>query len=297
MPAFADIDITKTLSGPDGPMALHVGLSLEPQEFITLFGPSGAGKTSVLRMVAGLMEPDEGRIVVDGEPWFDSTTHVSLPPNRRLAGLVFQDYALFPHMTVRQNLEYALPRGGISKEVSELLHLAGLDDLADRLPHSLSGGQKQRVALARALARKPRLLLLDEPLSALDPAMRSRLQDVVLDFHRQLGVTTILVSHTPAEIFKLSQRVYMLDGGRITRVGLPGEVFIGKKTSGKFKFEGEILAIERDDVVVIVTIGIGNNVVKVVASERDLGTLAVGSRVVVASKAFNPILYPTDLGE
>ena len=294
---FIDIDITRSLSGPEGPMVLKVAFKLESHEFVTLFGPSGAGKTSLLRMISGLMQPDEGRIIVDGEVWFDSAASVSLPPHRRRAGLVFQDYALFPHMTVRQNLEYGLSGKGDRGEAENLLKLAGLTDLKNRYPQSLSGGQKQRAALARALARRPELLLLDEPLSALDPEMRSRLQDVVLEFHRQFGVTTILVSHTPAEIFKLSQRVYMLDRGRIMRVGLPGEVFIGKKTSGKFKFEGEILAMEKDDVVVILTIGIGNNVVKVVATERDLGNLGVGGRVVVASKAFNPILYPTDLGE
>jgi len=278
-------------------MVLHVAFKLESLEFVTLFGPSGAGKTSLLRMISGLMQPDEGRIIVDGETWFDSAADISLPPHRRRSGFVFQDYALFPHMTVRQNLEYGLSGKPDHAGIEELLKLAGLSDLKDRYPQSLSGGQKQRAALARALARRPELLLLDEPLSALDPDMRSRLQDVVLEFHRKFGVTTILVSHTPAEIFKLSQRVYMLDHGRIIRVGLPGEVFIGKKTSGKFKFEGEILAMEKDDVVFILTIGIGNNVVKVVATERDLGNLGVGSRVVVASKAFNPILYPADLGE
>ncbi|MDZ4378071.1 MAG: ABC transporter ATP-binding protein, partial [Xanthomonadaceae bacterium] len=151
-------------------------LAVAAGETVAIVGASGAGKSTLLRMLAGLSQPNSGRIVVDGEPWFDSAKKINLPPQQRAIGFVFQDYALFSNLTVRQNVAYAADKGQASWVV-RLLAMTGLTELQDSLPARLSGGQKQRVALARALARKPKLLLLDEPLSALDGALRAQLQD------------------------------------------------------------------------------------------------------------------------
>lgn len=224
--------------------------------------------------------------------WLDTKRSIFLPPQQRSIGFVFQDYALFPNMTVRKNLAYALNDPRDTSFIDELLEITGLRELANRLPATLSGGQQQRVALARALVRKPDLLLLDEPLSALDHHMRRKLQDTIVELQQRYQFTLILVSHNLAEIFKLTDSVAMLSKGVISNRGSLSEVFIGKKLSGKYKFEGEILQIEADDVVYIVTIAIGSNIVKVIATDTEINGLAVGSRVIVASKAFNPILLP-----
>ncbi|MEJ2584188.1 MAG: ATP-binding cassette domain-containing protein [Robiginitalea sp.] len=187
--------IEKVLSAAGGEMKLHLELELKKGELITLYGESGAGKTSALRMLAGLLTPDRGRIVVGGHTWFDSEKNINLKPQQRNLGFVFQDYALFPHMTVRENLEYGARQGKDNALVSHLIEMVALGDLQNRKPDTLSGGQKQRVALARALVGKPELLLLDEPLSALDARIRSKLQDDILALHREFGLTTLLISH------------------------------------------------------------------------------------------------------
>ena len=280
----------KRLHGSDGEIDLEVAITVAPGEFLALFGPSGAGKTTLLRCLAGLAAPDSGRIVVDGEVWFDSERRIDLPPQRRQVGFVFQDYALFPNMTVRQNLEFAAPKGENRGRIAELLEVAGLAELTERRPETLSGGQRQRVALARALARQPRLLLLDEPLSALDGTTRLRLQDEILRLHRLFGITTVIVSHDLAEVFKLADRVALLEKGRIARLGKPAEVFTDGKLSGKFQFSGEVLDIEPNDVVYAVTVLVGNQIVKVIATSEEIHGLAVGSKVLLLAKAFNPML-------
>lgn len=286
------LNIQKRLIAADGNMDLSLNLQIREQDFVTLFGKSGAGKTTTLRILAGLADPDEGLIRVGEETWFDSREGINLPPQKRRIGLVFQDYALFPNMTVRKNLEYALEKRTERGIVEELLEIVGLKNLANRKPGALSGGQRQRVALARALVRRPKILLLDEPLSALDLEMRLKLQDELLNIHKQFKITTILVSHHFGEIFKLSNRVIVIERGKIARSGPPSEVFIGKKLSGKFKFEGEILGMEKNEVVYILTISIGNSLVKVIATEAEAQQLKIGDRVIVASKAFNPVLIP-----
>jgi len=280
----------KHLHTTEGEIRLDVAFRVEAGEFITLFGKSGAGKTTLLRILAGLTEPEAGRIVVDGEVWLDSAAGIALPPQQRKVGFVFQDYALFPNMTVRGNLEFALDDGQDKQLVDELLDLTGLAELQGRKPAALSGGQRQRVALARALARKPRLLLLDEPLSALDGETRLRLQDEILKLHRLFGITTLIVSHDLAEVFKLSDRVLMLEQGRVAHDGKPAEVFGEHMLSGKFTFTGEVLKIEPNDVVFAVSVLVGNQIVKVIATAEEVAALAVGSKVMLLSKAFNPML-------
>ncbi|NNK72106.1 MAG: ATP-binding cassette domain-containing protein [Flavobacteriaceae bacterium] len=288
------IDIHKALQAAEGEMNLEIDLQIEQGQLITMYGESGAGKTSTLRILSGLMKPDSGRILVNETAWFDSKTGISLKPQKRKIGFVFQDYALFPNMTVKENLEFALQKGQGKNKISELIEITELGGLKDRKPDSLSGGQKQRVALARALVQQPELLLLDEPLAALDPKIRRKLQDYILKVHREFKLTTILVSHDIGEIIKLSDMVCILEKGKITRLGAPEDVFINKQISGKFKFTGDVLKIQKEDVIYIVTIGIQSNVVKVVAQEDEIHNLSVGDKVVVASKAFNPILYKID---
>ncbi len=206
------VDTEKRIDTSGGPATLRARFSVGENEIVGLYGRSGAGKTTILRMIAGLTSPDRGAVTVDGETWFDGARGVDLPTQRRPLGYFFQDYALFPNMTVRQNLKYAQPRGGDGGYIDHLLELTGMVALADVRPNRLSGGQKQRVALARALVRRPRILLLDEPLSAVDGATRAKLQDELLRLHRSIGFSAIIASHDVGEIFKLCARVVVING-------------------------------------------------------------------------------------
>jgi len=285
-----NIDIHKRLQSNDGDMNLHVVCHIEEGEFVTLYGKSGAGKTSTLRMLAGLMTPDKGLITVNGETWYDSQNNNSLKPQLRNIGYVFQDYALFPNMTVLDNLKYAQPKSHSPHLLAELIEIIELGDLQFQKPQTLSGGQKQRVALARAVVQEPKLLLLDEPLAALDRTIRIKLQDYLQQLHKKQKLTTILISHDIAEIMKLSDTVFMIDDGKILKHGNPEDIFVNSSVSGKFKFTGEVLSIKKEDVVFIVTVLIQNQIVKVIAEKTEVDSLSVGDQVLVASKAFNPLL-------
>ncbi|MEX0273162.1 MAG: ABC transporter ATP-binding protein, partial [Flavobacteriaceae bacterium] len=221
------VDIQKRLVGAGGEMLLQLQCGIAKGQLVTLYGESGAGKTSTLRMLAGLLTPDEGNIVVEGQPWFNAEKGMNLAPQNRHIGVVFQDYALFPNMTVRQNLKYALGKRKDGAIIGELIEIMGLGDLGERRPKTLSGGQQQRAALARALVQRPKVLLLDEPLSALDARTRLRLQDHLLQLHKEYGLTTILVSHDVAEVHKLSDWVFVLENGKLINQGPPSQVFMG----------------------------------------------------------------------
>ena len=287
-----EIDISKKLFSAQGEFTLNLQLNIGQGEFISLFGESGAGKTTLLRCLAGLEKPDSGSIKVNGETWFDGKTSFMLPARHRHAGYMFQDYALFPNMSVRGNLEFALRPAANRQRVDELIELMGLGELQQRKPDTLSGGQKQRVALARALAAEPCMLLLDEPFSALDHATRLRLQDEVLRLQRHYGLTTVMVSHDVSEVYKLSQRVMVIEQGVIAKLGSPAEVFKAGQSSGKFSFAGEVLEIASADVVFAVTLLVGNQIVRVIATPDDVKNIKQGDRVMLMSKAFNPVLLP-----
>ncbi len=284
-----DLTLAKTLQNADGRLQLELQTSFDNGSFVALFGPSGAGKTTVLRMLAGLTQPDSGKIVVGGTTWFDSSNKINLPPQRRSIGFVFQDYALFPNLSIRHNVAYGTGKGDTAW-VDELLDLTGLTALQSRLPGTLSGGQKQRVALARALARKPALLLLDEPLSALDAELRSQLQDDLALMHRRFGLTTLLVSHDVGEVFKLSQRVLRLEQGRITQSGTPAQIFLLQRVAGKLNLRAQVLAIRREEVVYILSLLLGQDIIDVVATDDEIDGLRVGDIVSVSVKAFSPML-------
>ncbi len=201
----------------DGPIAIDVDFTCAAGEVLALVGPSGAGKTTVLRSIAGLVEMREGRITVAGETWFDSARSINLTPQSRHVGLVFQDYALFPHLTAEDNVALALgrrPAAASRDEARRLLASVNLDGLGARRPHQLSGGQKQRVALARALARSPRVLLLDEPFSAVDHITRERLKRELAILRRSLSIPMVLVTHDLGEAAALADRIAVLYHGR-----------------------------------------------------------------------------------
>ena len=211
-----------------GPQQLDISFQWQQGRLLAIYGASGAGKTTLLHILAGLTTPDSGYIEVDGEIWLDSKNNLHLPTRRRSIGFVFQDFALFPHLTIKQQLEYALPDPKNATIVEELLTLMELNELRHLRPALLSGGQQQRVALARAIARRPRLLLLDEPLSALDDDLRNKLQDYILMAHRHYRLTTLLVSHHLPEVLRLADEVILLENGTITAQGDPSSLFAGR---------------------------------------------------------------------
>jgi putative spermidine/putrescine transport system ATP-binding protein len=220
-----------------------IEIELGEGEFLSLLGPSGCGKTTALRLVAGFDRPDAGRIVVDGR----DVTNVS--PSKRDMGMVFQAYSLFPNMTARQNVEYGLRVRGTDKagrrsRVGELLELVGLGQAGDRYPHQLSGGMQQRVALARALAIEPRVLLLDEPLSALDAKVRVQLREEIRRIQLELGITTLYVTHDQEEALSVSDHVAVMYGGRIEQMGSPAEMYSAPATPFVAEFIGTMNRLE-----------------------------------------------------
>ncbi len=231
MPACILFSAKKMLHTARGPRQFDATFEVKQGEILAISGPSGAGKTTILRILAGLTTVDSGHIEIDRETWLDTDQKINLPTRRRSIGFVFQDFALFPHMTVRQQLDFATPKkppkhsiDGLHS-IDELLHLMDLEGLQHQRPALLSGGQQQRVAIARAIARKPRLLLLDEPLSALDDEMRHKLQDYILKVRERYQLTILLISHHLPEIFRLADSVITLDQGRIVKKGLPADIF------------------------------------------------------------------------
>ncbi len=218
-----ELDIERRFPG----FHLRVRLAVH-RELVVLFGHSGSGKSLTLRAIAGLLRPDRGRILIEGQPVFDAERRIDLPPQARGVGLVVQHYALFPHMTVRENIAFGLhglPRPERERRVAELVALLGLAGLEGRRPHELSGGQAQRVALARALAPRPRLLLLDEPFSALDSAIRVTLRRELARLRRELDLTIVFVTHDLREAYNLADRIAVFDAGRVLQADRRDEVF------------------------------------------------------------------------
>ncbi len=255
-------------------------LTIGKGEFVSLLGPSGCGKTTVLRMVAGFETPSAGRIVIEND---DIT---QLRPSQRNIGLVFQSYALFPNLTVSQNVAFGLKvarleKAAVEKRVDEMLKLIGLPQLGGRYPFELSGGQQQRVALARALAVRPRVLLLDEPLSALDAKIRVSLRKEIRDIQRELGITTIFVTHDQEEALSISDRVVVMNQGRAEQVGAPHDIYNRPTTRFVANFVGTLNTFEavvKDSKLGVVSIG--DTTVKLatgnlIPKKNDVVTLAL----------------------
>jgi len=271
------VGLTKTFGATVGVEA--VDLAVERGEFVSLLGPSGCGKTTTLRMIAGFEQPTAGRIWVGGE---DITAR---RPNQRNIGMVFQAYALFPNMTVADNIGFGLkvarrPAAEVRARVSELLALIKLEEMGDRYPHQLSGGQQQRVALARALAIRPQLLLLDEPLSALDAKIRLSLRNEIRAIQRQLGITTLYVTHDQEEALSLSDRVVVMNRGRIEQVGSPFEIYNFPHSHFVASFVGTLNILPAE--VVDPDAGIVRAAGQRIAAAPGLPGIAAGDRVMLA---------------
>jgi molybdate transport system ATP-binding protein len=263
------IKIKKTLHGSSGEMQLRVNLEIKERELIAIAGKSGAGKSTLLRVLAGL-EKAEGEIKIDNSVWLDKSNF--LPPQKREIGFVFQDYALFNNMTVLGNLLF------VQKDIdlaNYLLEITELIELRDRYPITLSGGQKQRVALCRAMMKQPKLLLMDEPLSALDPAMRLKLQNEILELHHKFGTTTIIVSHDPSEIYRLASRIILLEHGEIIDDGTPKEVMVEDKNSLK----GELLELDRSDSGYLATVLVGQQLIEMNIRSSRAEKLTIGDTI------------------
>jgi len=279
-----DINITKSLHGVESDMNLHVNLHIKEGEFVALSGKSGSGKTTLLRVLAGL-EDAKGEVRVGDDVWLDGKG--SLAVQQREIGFVFQDYALFENMSVLENLLFVRKDKTLAKKLLEMTELYALKE---RYPNTLSGGQKQRVSICRALMKKPEILLLDEPLSALDPKMRTKLQQELLTLHKEFKTTTIMVSHDPSEIYRLASRVVVLENGQIINDGTPKEVLLKTQGTQKFSFEGELLALKKVDVIFVAVVAIGQQIVEVVLSQQEVQNLQVGDRVTLSTKAFAPTI-------
>ncbi len=291
-----EIDIEKKLIGAEGKFNLKFSFSSDKNTFLSIFGKSGSGKTTILRIIAGLEKADRGKIVVNNKVWLDTEKKIDIPPQKRNVGFVFQNYALFPNMTVLENILFAMNKKDVRKAL-EILKDVELEPLKDRYPNTLSGGQQQRVALARAIARNPEILLLDEPLSALDFSIRFKLQDLIKKLHQKFQLTTILVSHEPQEVIKLSDVVVHIENGKILKVGDPLDIFKNKEISAKFSFFGYVVDIKKADILYLAVINIGTDIVEIALTEDDIKDIKIGDRVLVASKAFNPIIKKAPLRE
>lgn len=278
------IDINKKLHGSNGEMNLEINLSIKEGEFIALWGQSGSGKTTLLRILAGLEEA-EGTIKIADDIWLSKDS--SLAPQKRKIGFVFQEYALFENMTIEENLLFVNRDKNLA---DHLLEITELTKLKKRLPNSLSGGQKQRVSLCRAMMNRPKLLLMDEPLSALDPTMRTKLQQEIQLLHKEFNTTTIMVSHDPSEIYRLANRVIVLNQAKIVNDGTPKDILLKTTGSQKFSFEGELLEIIKVDVIFVAIVAIGQQLVEIVISEQDTKRLKIGDIVSVSTKAFAPMI-------
>lgn len=278
------IDIKKDLHGSNGLMKLEINLEIKEGEFLAISGLSGSGKTTLLRILAGLEEA-EGFISVNNEIWLDKK--FKLKVQKRGIGFVFQDYALFSNMSILENLLYIKKDKDLA---NKLLSMTRLKELENRMPITLSGGQKQRVALCRALMSKPKLLLLDEPLSALDFKMREKLQKDILSFHKEFNLTTIMVSHDVSEIYKLSSKLVVLENGKIINEGNAKDILLKMQGSQKFSFEGEILEIKKVDVIYIAVISISQQLVEVVITKEEASILKVSQKITLGTKAFSPTI-------
>lgn len=281
----------------------NISLEISKGEFITLLGSSGCGKTTTLRIIAGLEQPDAGSV------WLDGREVTGLEPNQRDVNTVFQNYALFPHMNVAENIGYGLklkkvPKSEIRKKVSQMLELVQLEGYEKRKPSELSGGQKQRVAIARALVNNPKVLLLDEPLGALDLQLRRAMQIELKHLQKKLGITFIYITHDQEEAINMSDRIAVMKDGRIEQIGTPDEIYNHPKTSYVATFVGNAnilhgVAESIQGENAIVKIGNDRVIVKLETSQQDTGDtrakqyLVAGEKVTLAVRSENILLQET----
>lgn len=255
---------------------LDLEFKINNGEFVALYGKSGSGKSTILRLLAGFDKPDSGVISSDGVIYYNKD--IFLPPQKRNIGYLFQDYALFPNMSVMQNLLFA--KNDI-KFATELLELAELLEFKNAYPHTLSGGQKQRTALARALMRRPKILLLDEPLSALDAKLRIKLQDYLSQIHKKYNMSIILVSHDKHEIYRLANHIYEIDNGKIIQSGTPKELFLSSNLDQNINLLATILEINSQSI----TCECANQIYKIPAT--NINKFKIGDTITLSTQISN----------
>lgn len=277
-----ELNFCKTLSGSLGSFTLEVDQKIALGSKVAFFGKSGVGKSTILKLLAGLEKIDRGEIIVEGEVW--SNERFSLPPQRRNIGFVFQDYSLFPNLSVFENIAYG--KNAQKKRVNELIEMMELGAMCDFKPTQLSGGQSQRVALARALANSPRILLLDEPFSALDSGIKSKLISEVLHLQKELGFTLILVSHDIAEVYRMSEEVVFLQDGKVLSRTSPKGAF----EKNNIQLIAQVLEIKTNELVCEISVLLGERVLSFVANPSELEGIEVGESVEVVLKSFSPMI-------
>ncbi|NND05216.1 MAG: ATP-binding cassette domain-containing protein [Saprospiraceae bacterium] len=285
------VDIRKRLESAEGPFELVVKCQLTPGRIISFFGKSGVGKTSLLRMLAGLMNPDEGRISVNGKLWFHSEKDINIRPQDRRLGFVMQNGGLFPHLTLEENIVFAQPYGNKDGKAEQLLEDVGLSMLRDEKPHRLSGGQTQLAVLAQTLARKPEVLLLDEPLSALDATMRHQMQTYILKTHNKELLSTILVSHDVREVIKLADEVFLIEQGKVINHGSPKDLFFPNLGKDIYQMTGEVIEIAPYDQPNALLVLVGDKLVKVTSTESEVQKLSIGDLIAMSHQAYQPKIF------
>lgn len=256
---------------------LDVKFEIASGEFVALYGKSGSGKSTILRLLAGFDKPNSGVISNDEQIYYNK--NIFLPPQKRNIGYLFQDYALFPNMTVMQNLLFA---NNDLKFATELLEFIELLEFKNALPSTLSGGQKQRIALARALMRRPKILLLDEPLSALDMSLRTKLQEYLIQIHKKYSMSIILVSHDRYEIYRLASRIYEINNGKIVRFGSPKELFLSSNLDDNINLLATILEINDNTI----TCEHANQIYQINQTTQNRN-LKVGDTITLSAKISN----------
>ncbi|HVU95795.1 MAG TPA: ATP-binding cassette domain-containing protein [Puia sp.] len=307
---FLEFHAKKLLHTAQGKQWLDIRFSLEKGQTLAIYGPSGAGKTTLLRILAGLTEVHSGHIRLGDQTWLDTARGKCRPTRHRAIGFVFQDFALFPNLTVRRQLEYALPRPAKATSatttspaaaapppsIDELLSLMELEALQHHRPALLSGGQQQRVALARAIARRPSLLLLDEPLSALDDEMRNKLQEYIGKIQQRYHLTTILVSHHLPEILRLADTAITLKHGRIEKQGPPATLFaanapaVPSSSAQPISLPATILAIQPAGEHHVLTVRCAESSLDIPIAPEQASHLAIGQITTITFNATNPTI-------
>ncbi|MCH2020908.1 MAG: ATP-binding cassette domain-containing protein [Saprospiraceae bacterium] len=278
-----EIEINKKLNTANGKSNLSVCMNLEKGDFVAIYGQSGIGKTTLLRILAGLTSADNGKIIVDGIHWLNSKQQTNLPPQKRNVAIVFQDYALFPNMSVIKNLKFANPN---SKLIDELLYYTELEQLKDKKPWQLSGGQKQRVALARALIQLPDILLLDEPLSALDRKLQVNIQELLGRLHRRYEMTTLMVSHDIPEILSLANKLLVLEQNNSIFSIKPYDYFSKKTINNNLQLKGEICHITEETI----NVKIDGNIYNLKLPKSKIKNLKTGEQICINILDFIPVI-------
>lgn len=279
-------DIKKRLGGKEPIFHLKVEAELPAGSFTGIYGSSGAGKTTLLRILSGLERVDKGQIMFDGVTWADAERKIFLSPQKRSVGYLFQEYHLFPNMTVRENLAFAADEQTPDNKLEELLEITALVQQQGQYPASLSGGEQQRTALARALMRQPSLLLLDEPLTALDPAIRENLQEYIMEIHQRYELTTVMVSHQPEELALLCDQVMEMKTGKVVQKGTPDILFSGANTIDLVNTRARILSLAQTPNGMIAELLAGTHKLRLALDPVSHNRLNAGDFIVLKPGSF-----------